>query len=78
MNKKLVITKDVGDTIDAPVLERAIVDIATGMRKALTGRLTRKAIVVLIAYHSKVAMRDIEIVINNLEDLDNTWLSKKK
>ncbi len=78
MNKKLVITKDVNDPIDAPVLERAIVDIAIGMRKALTGRLTRKAIVVLIAYHSKVAMRDIEIVINNLECLDNTWLSKKK
>ncbi len=78
MNKKIVVTKDMGDPIDAPVLERAIVDIAIGMRKALTGRLTRKAIIVLIAYHSKIAMRDIEIVINNLEDLDNTWLSKKK
>ena len=30
MSKKLIITKDVDDPIDAPVLERAIVDIAIG------------------------------------------------
>lgn len=56
------------------VIAQSILDIATGVKAILATRLTRKAIVVLIQYQSKLPMRDIECVLNNLEDLEKDWL----
>lgn len=74
MTKKPKVQQDPEDIIEVPVLARSILEIQTAMRKALAAGLNRKAIIVLVAYHSKVPMRDVEIVLNNLEDLAKTWL----
>jgi len=73
-----VIQQDPENIIETPVLAQAIVDISKSVRKALSSGLTRKAIIVLIAHTSKMPMRDIDIVINNIEDLERTWLTKNK
>lgn len=65
------------DAVPAEVIANSIVEIADGMRKLSATRLTRRAIVALIYDFSKVAKRDIEIVLNNLESLEKHWLKPK-
>jgi hypothetical protein len=59
------------------IIEQAIVDIAAGMKKLHSTRLTRKAIVTLLHASSGVNKGTIEIVLNNLELMEHTWLKKK-
>lgn len=73
-----LVPADGEDPMPVEIIEQSIVEIADAMRKINDTRLIRKAIVVLIHYRSKVSMRDIEIVLNNLEDLENDWLKKAK
>ncbi len=56
------------------IIAAAILDIADGMKTLSRSRLSRKAIVALIHDQSKLARRDIEIVLNNLETLERDWL----
>lgn len=58
-------------------LAKAIQDIAIAARKISATRLTRRALVTLIQAESKVPKRDIELVLNNLEQMDRTWLKAK-
>ena len=51
--------------------------IANTMKKLSQSRLSRRAIVTLIHEQSKVARRDIELVLNNLDQFDAVWLNKK-
>lgn len=51
--------------------------IADTMKKLSTSRLNRRAIVTLIHEHSKVARRDIELVLANLDQFDKIWLKQK-
>ncbi|HEX8098125.1 MAG TPA: hypothetical protein VF507_08820 [Pyrinomonadaceae bacterium] len=62
----------------AEIIEQSIVEIADAMRRIERTRLTRDAIVTLIHAKSKVPKRDIEIVLNNLEGLERTWLKKRQ
>lgn len=62
--------------VAAEIIATAIVDIAKGMKSLNASRLSRRAIVTLIHDHSKVARRDIQIVLNNLDSLEATWLKK--
>jgi len=81
MPRKNVVPKieqDPENIVEQPILAQAIVDMSRAAKKALSSGLTRRAIIILIAYSSKLPMRDIEIVINNIEDLESTWLTKGK
>lgn len=74
--RKVKIVQDVEKPIAAEVIAQSIVDIAQGMKKLSGTRLTRKAIVALIHEHSKIARSTIEVILNNLESLETTWLKK--
>ena len=63
--------------VAAEVIASAIVEIANGMKTLNSTRLTRRAIVTLIHEHSGIARKTIEIVLNNLDSLEETWLKKK-
>lgn len=60
--------------VPAEIIATAIVKIAEAMKSLNQTRLSRRAIVTLIHAESKIARRDIEIVMNNLEALETTWL----
>lgn len=51
--------------------------IADTMKILAASRLSRRAIITLIHDHSKVAKRDIELVLTNLDQFDSIWLNKK-
>ena len=69
--------KDEANPVPAEVIADAIVEISKAMKALSNTRLTRRALVTLIAYESKVPRRDIEIVLNNLDRLEDTWLKRK-
>lgn len=65
------------DPVGAEVIERAITDLAAGMTALTKTRLKRATIITLIHANSKVPKRDIELVLNNLDDLEQTWLKPR-
>lgn len=77
MKPRIKVTQPEQDPIPAEVIATAIEEIAKGMQKLNSTRLTRRAIVALIHEQSGVARKTIEIVLNNLEALEETWLKKK-
>lgn len=60
------------------IMEQSIVAIADSMRAINKTRLTRNAIVVLIAANSKLGKGTIEIVLNNLEALEEIYLKPRE
>lgn len=74
---KIVQPQPPAEQIPAEVLADAIVKIADGMRALNESRLKRDAVVTLIARTSKISRSNIEIVLNNLEELERTWLKPK-
>lgn len=72
----LKIIQDKEKPIAADIMAQAIVDIAEAMQYLNRTRLNRRAVVTLIHEHSKIPRRDIEIVLNNLESLEETWLKR--
>ena len=60
------------------IIAQSIEQISAAMKKVAGTRLSREAIVTLIHAKSKVAKRDIELVLNNLEQLERTWLKPKR
>lgn len=76
-NTRLInITAVPDNPVPAEVMEQAIVEIGKAMKRINETRLTRRAIVVLIHHHSKVALGTVELVLNNLDALEDTWLKK--
>lgn len=71
MGTKRVVLKDAESepVVEQVVLTRAIVDISAAMKRLTASGLNRKAIVVLVHDQSRIAKRDIELVLNNLEAL---------
>ena len=75
MSKKInVIQKEGEPEVAADILAKSIVEISDAMKVFNNSRLKRNTIVTLIHSHSKVAKRDIELVMNNLTELANIWL----
>lgn len=62
------------DALPAKVLAESIAAIARGVKALNQTRLKRRAVVALIHDQSKLSKRDIELVLNNLEELENDWL----
>lgn len=60
--------------VAAEIIATAIVEIAAGMKKLNESRLTRRAIVTLISQNSKIGHETINIILNNLDELEVTWL----
>lgn len=77
MAKKISVIKDPETPVAVEVIEQSILDIAEGMRKINNTRLTRRALVYLIHMNSKVAIGTIEIVLNNLDALEQTYLKRR-
>jgi hypothetical protein len=68
------------EPLPVEIIEQAIVDIAEGMQKLLSTRLTRKAIVTLLhaSCGNSIGKGTIEIVLNNLELMEHHWLKPKR
>lgn len=62
---------------DAVRLAEAVRKIATGMDTIRSAGRRRRALVVLLADSTKVSMRDINDVLNGLEQLGELYLEKK-
>lgn len=77
ISKPKVVPAPGDESQGAEIIERAIMDLAEGMKALTKTRLRRATIVTLIHAQSKVPKRDIELVLNNLDDLEGTWLKPK-
>lgn len=75
--RKVEVKQQPNEEVPATVMAKSIVEIANGMKKLNSTRLTRRAIVTLIHENSKVARSTIEVVLNNLESLESTWLKRQ-
>jgi hypothetical protein len=75
-NRKVVIKQQPDDPVATEVIARAIIDISDSMKRLSTSGLKRKAIVALVHDTSGIRKGDIEIVLNNLEALRETWCSR--
>lgn len=76
MKNEVHIKQQLGKEVPAEIIAQSIVEISKGMNALNSTRLTRRAIVTLIHETSKIARRDIEIVLNNLDQLEKVWLKK--
>lgn len=77
--KKVIITQKPEEPIVATeILAQAILSLSNSMRLLNQSRLKREAIVVLIHDRSKIGKRDIEVILNNLEQLSDDWLKPKR
>lgn len=76
MKKKLVLKDDPNEpAMEQQVLTRAIADISLAMLKLTSSGLNRRAIVILVHDQSKISKRNIELVLNNLEQLAQDYTS---
>lgn len=73
-----VVVKQPEPPIGVEVIASAIAEIGAAMKKIRETRLTRGAIVALIADRSKLGKGTIEIVLNNLDELEKDWLKPVK
>jgi hypothetical protein len=70
------IVKQPDPPVAGEIIATAIIEISDAMRKLSTSGLKRKTIVALVHDTSGIGKRDIEIVLNNLETLRETWCTK--
>jgi hypothetical protein len=64
--------------ISAKEIMDSIVEISNAMQKLNNTRLKREAIVTLIHDKSGIAKKTINIVLDNLEQLEDSWLKPIK
>jgi hypothetical protein len=76
MKRSITIVQPAPPAEETPVevIVTSILKLSEAMQELSRSRLTRRAIVTLIQAESKLAKRDIELVLNNLESLEKTWL----
>lgn len=63
--------------VPVEILERAIVDLAAGMKRMTASRLKQEALVALLHDHSKVGKPQIRCVLNCLTELERIFLKPK-
>lgn len=76
-NPKVTIVKDKDNVIDIKIMEAAIVEVATGARKLLNSKLSKRAVLILIKDSMKgtgLPIRDIEMVLDCAARLDKRYL----
>lgn len=64
------------EPIGAELIAKAIIDISAGMKKVLAAGLKYEAIVTLVAASSGVPKSQVRLVINNLDQMKETYCSK--
>ncbi len=62
------------ELVGVELVAQAIVEISMSMQRINNSRLKQETVIELIHAHSKVARRDIRLVLNNLSELQNIWL----
>jgi hypothetical protein len=72
------ITQSETEPVAPEIMARSIEEIAKAMKTLSATRLKRDAVIILIHARSKVGKREIELVLNNLEELEQIWLKPKK
>jgi len=77
MSKIVVKNKDEENPVPVEIIAESIEKIAKAMQIINSTRLTRRAIITLIHDHSKVSKKQIEVVLNNLDRLEEIWLKRK-
>jgi len=77
MSKIVVKNKDEENPVPVEIIAESIEKIAKAMQIINNTRLTRRAIITLIHDHSKVSKKQIEVVLNNLDRLEEIWLKRK-
>lgn len=75
--KKVKVIQNPEKEIPVGVMAESIVKISDAMKQIANSRATRKMIVALIHDSSKLGKTQIEVVLNNLDHLESTWLKKK-
>lgn len=77
-NKKIRTTVPEGEESQPiEIMEKAIVDLATGMKKLTGSRLKESVIVTLLVRATGVGRGDIEKVLSHLSDLESLFLKPK-
>lgn len=59
------------------IIAQSILELAKAMKKLDSTRLKRDTLVILLSAHSKIGKTDINIILNNLADLENTFLKRQ-
>lgn len=65
-----LVTQDATAPVEKAILAQAIVDMSKAAQRLSASGLNKKSVAVLIHYHSKVPLRDVEIVLDNLRWLE--------
>jgi hypothetical protein len=74
--KKLKIEKDPENEIPVQILEQAILDISSGLRKIRSGRLNDRAIILLVQYSvgtAVVTQAQVKAVLDAATNLDRHY-----
>lgn len=74
-------TEEVGEAprvIPTEEIAEAVIALSQGVKKLLSGRLNKKAIVVLLQDSTSMGRRSIEEVLAALEGLEDRYINKKK
>lgn len=77
MPKEIAFIKDKENPIAFEVMEQAIVDIAAGMKRINQTRLNRKALVILISKDTGVGQTIVDVVLDSLGAIEQTYLKPK-
>ena len=72
--QKVVVRQDAENSVLPEILAASLKSIGDAVRAWDKAGVKRRALIVLIHDRSKISMRDIEIVLNNLEDMHRDWL----
>lgn len=77
-DKPVIVKQDGEAPIATEVLASAIVQIAAATKRALNSGLSRRALLVLLKDASNVPQYHIERVLNAMEQLQDTYVVKKR
>lgn len=81
--KKIAVKQKPEEEVPTEVLADSIVAIAAGFKKLRAGRLTDRALLLLIQdaapsiAHKPISQREIKAVLEGIENLERTFLKKK-
>lgn len=73
----VTVKQDPDKPVTTEILAQAIVDIAAAMKRIDQGRLTRRALTVLLKDQTGVPMGTIDAIFNALASLERTYLKPK-
>lgn len=72
--KNVVVKQEEGAEIATEIIAGAIVELSAAMKRINEGRLTRKALVVLLAHSTGLGHNTIQTVLVGLESLEQNYV----